>query len=208
MPPEQGMYLLHKGDSGQKNRFSFTDFFHFDSMAVEHAGVEIISFEEFLKREVMDGQMKDKEGNVAFPPYNRTNWNGVDKKEVNDLDKWVRTFATNPIWAFDECMAAFPAKVGDAGPNRMKNWLQEVKKTKFEKRKLEFFGHPVHVCLSVKMFLEYSMALMPTFLRIRKRLIYVGAHSILAIKQDIFPDQLFIMLEEQLYNKEILKKRI
>jgi len=114
-------------------------------MAVEHAGVEIISFEEFLKREVMDGQMKDKEGNVAFPPYNRTNWNGVDKKEVNDLDKWVRTFATNPIWAFDECMAAFPAKVGDAGPNRMKNWLQEVKKTKFEKRKLEFFGHPVPV---------------------------------------------------------------
>jgi GDP-fucose protein O-fucosyltransferase len=145
MPPEQGMYLLGKGESGQKNRFTFTDFFHFDSMALEHAGVEIISYEEFLNREVMAGQMKNKRGQVTFPPYNRTDWNGADRNAVKELDRWTRTFATNPKWFFDDCMAAFPAGTGEGGPVRMREWLEEVKKTDFETRRKEYDGKPVPV---------------------------------------------------------------
>ena len=144
MPPEQGMYLLHKGE-GQKNRFSFTDFFHFQSMAVEHAGIEIISFEEFLNREVMDGQMIDKQGSVTFPPNNRTDWNGSGRDEVKALDMWVRTFATNPIWSFDECMVGFPAEPGFEGPNRLRAWASNVTSTDQVTRLNEYTGNPVPV---------------------------------------------------------------
>lgn len=144
MPPEQGMYLLHKGE-GQKNRFTFTDFFHFQSMAVEHAGIDIISFEEFLNREVMTGQMVDKQGNVTFPPNNQTDWNGSGRDEVKALDMWVRTFATNPIWQFDECMVGFPAKPGFEGPNRLRAWVKNVTSTDQATRQKDYTGNPVPV---------------------------------------------------------------
>ena len=58
MPPEQKMYLLGKKDKHSKNTLSFEDFYHFDSVAVEHAGVEVISTEEFLEREIMSGNIR------------------------------------------------------------------------------------------------------------------------------------------------------
>jgi hypothetical protein len=113
MPPEQGMYLLHKGDKEQKNRFTFSDFFHFDSVAAEHAGVEVITMEEFLKREIMTGKVRDKvSGRATFPPGNRTNWDGAERHEAKILDRWMRTIGENPIWSFDACLVGLPAKPG------------------------------------------------------------------------------------------------
>ena len=49
LPPPQRFYLLNK-DSTQKNTFDFGDFFHLDSIAVEHEGLNVITSEEFLHR--------------------------------------------------------------------------------------------------------------------------------------------------------------
>jgi len=38
LPPEKRFYLLGKADHKQKNNFGFGDFFHLDSIAVEHEG--------------------------------------------------------------------------------------------------------------------------------------------------------------------------
>lgn len=38
LPPEKRFYLLGKADHRQKNEFGFGDFFHLDSIAVEHEG--------------------------------------------------------------------------------------------------------------------------------------------------------------------------
>jgi hypothetical protein len=144
MPPEQGMYLLHKGEKKQKNRFSFSDFFHFDSVAAEHAGVEVISMEEFLKREVMTGNAVDKStGKVTFPPNNRTNWDGADRYEAKALDKWMRTFTDNPIWSFDDCLVGLPRNPGST--NHLLEMGKQVIQTSFERRRKKFTGNPVPV---------------------------------------------------------------
>jgi len=107
LPPGQRMYLLGKNRDKQKTHFSFADFFHLDSINLEHAGIDIISTEEFLLREAMTGNLKNKtSGLVSFPPFNRTNWDG---EKMDDLKKYLRDVTLTPLWAPANCMAAFPA---------------------------------------------------------------------------------------------------
>mmetsp|Transcript_9077 Transcript_9077/g.18215 ORF Transcript_9077/g.18215 Transcript_9077/m.18215 type:complete len:206 (-) Transcript_9077:1749-2366(-) len=79
MPPSQQMYLLRKDKGKQRIHFSLThDFYHLEQVGYEHAGLHVISMEEFLKTEAMTGNLFNKAtGDVAFPPNNRTNWDGM-----------------------------------------------------------------------------------------------------------------------------------
>jgi hypothetical protein len=74
LPPTQEIYLLRNDRrKTKKNKFTFKDFFHFDSIASEHAAVKVIHMEEFLKKEAMTGHLRDKNtGQVTFPPNNKT----------------------------------------------------------------------------------------------------------------------------------------
>lgn len=147
MPPAQGMYLLQKNDNKQKNQFSFADFFHFESVAAEHTGVEIISFEKFLKREIMTGNIPSPKTGVAqFPPGNRTNWEGMSRQEAKQFDQYTRHIGVAPKWPFDDCMVGFPAKPDDkTGPVRLMAMLNAVKQTPFNERKMKFFDNPAPV---------------------------------------------------------------
>jgi hypothetical protein len=148
MPPEQGMYLLHKNDKNQKNRFTFTDFFHFESVANEHPGLEIISFEEFLNREVMTGHIRDKQtGQPLFPPNNRTDWNGVARQDAKQLDAFSRKLGYSSPWNFDQCMAGFAEKPNDAqGEQRLDKMAINVTAIVQGKRMNEMFiNKPVPV---------------------------------------------------------------
>jgi len=83
MPPAQRMYLLAKGRGQQRTDFGFADFFPIKEMAAENDGLEIITTEEFLKKEAMTGNLKNKfTGKVSFPPGNRTDWDGQDIKPL------------------------------------------------------------------------------------------------------------------------------
>lgn len=107
MPAAQRMYLLGKDRGKQKVDFGFADFFPIKEMAAEHAGLDIITMEEFLKKEAMTGNMKDKyTGKVSFPPGNRTDWDGQD---IKPLKEWLRNVTHTPIWSPSNCLAAFPA---------------------------------------------------------------------------------------------------
>ena len=110
--------------------YSFQDFFHFDSIRDEHSAVEIISMEEFLKREAMTGHLFNKTtGLVSFPHENRTDWN-IDERLKgleSPLWKWLRTVAENPIWDFDKCVAAFPKQPGPGGVERMNRYFQQTR---------------------------------------------------------------------------------
>ena len=145
LPPRQGMYLLEDGEGNQKRRFSFSDFFHFDSVAIEHAGVEVISMEEFLEREVMTGNMKENvNGSTTFPPLNnRTKWDDAPMHEIEMLNKWMRTFTRIPLWNTDECMVGIPSRPGPAGPGRLNQISQEMHGRTYEDRRKKYVGKPV-----------------------------------------------------------------
>lgn len=111
MPPEQRMYLLGKKDKHSKNTLSFEDFYHFDSVAVEHAGVEVISTEEFLEREIMSGNIRHPEtGEIMHPPQNKTGWHGIGtyhSQDFKELAGFLREAGISSTWDYSKCIVVF-----------------------------------------------------------------------------------------------------
>lgn len=107
LPPEKKMYLLGKDAGKHKTEFTFNDFFHLDSIAVEHEGFNVITTEEFLEREGVTGNLKNiKTGEVLKPPGNTVDWNG---RELAPLERYLRTVGVLPQgWNPDECVCAMP----------------------------------------------------------------------------------------------------
>jgi GDP-fucose protein O-fucosyltransferase len=129
VPPKMKFYRLWDGGSSsdptrhrQRNILSFTDFYHLTSIQQEHTnGLQVITFQEFLEREAMTGQLYHRTtGTVSFPPENRTDWS--DGALVNYdatlpgpskvLWEWIRQ-VTQPLdWSYDQCVAVFPVGTG------------------------------------------------------------------------------------------------
>ena len=130
MPPEQRMYLLGKKDKHSKNTLSFEDFYHFDSVAVEHAGVEVISTEEFLEREIMSGNIRHPEtGDIMHPPQNKTDWHGIGtyhSQDFKELAGFLREAGVSSTWDYSQCIVTFPQKTGPGTSNHLKGMLQDI----------------------------------------------------------------------------------
>jgi hypothetical protein len=105
LPPEQRFYLLGKSDSQQKNTFDFGDFFHLDSISLEHEGLNVITSEEFLHRLGKTGQLLNVQTNK--PEI----WN-ENNHSPNSVKAYLQKVGVNPKWDPMECVAAFPATKG------------------------------------------------------------------------------------------------
>lgn len=143
MPPSQNHYLLRKDRDKQRTHFSFNDFYHFEQIGFEHAGLEIITMQEFLEAEAMTGKFVHKEtGQVIFPPYNRTDWNGEDPKE---LKEYLRNVTLTPLdWSPGSCLAAFPSDDGPEHFDELNDMMNELKNGKFPSPN-DFNNKPVAV---------------------------------------------------------------
>jgi GDP-fucose protein O-fucosyltransferase len=106
LPPEQRMYLLGNDRGKQKTDFSFRDFFPMNNLQE----LRVITMQEFLEQHAMLGKMEYRavtsgQSGVAFPPENRTDWNGQD---VKMLKEWLRNTTETPRWSPSQCLAVFP----------------------------------------------------------------------------------------------------
>jgi len=143
MPPAQGMYLLRKDRGKQNTDFSFADFFHLESLSQEHAGLDIISAEEFLNRVAMTGQLRNKTtGEVAFPPGNVTNWDG---KDIKIYKEYMRDVIYTPLWKPERCLAAFPASGDPKDERDLNNMLSELMMGERHANKTQFVDNPTPV---------------------------------------------------------------
>ena len=105
-PPESRMYLIGANKNGQRNKFSFSHFFHMEAIHDEHPGLDIISMDEFLRREALAGRFRDQNGNIMLPPgRNRTNFDGEPEK----IYPYLRKVGDVVTWESDDCIATFPA---------------------------------------------------------------------------------------------------
>jgi len=142
LPPEQRFYLLGKSDHKQKNDFDFGDFFHLDSIAVEHEGFNVISSEEFLHRYGKNGKLMNvKTGKPEV-------WNEKSEHTSYSVKAYFRKIGVNPLWNPMDCIAAFPAAKGPEAIDHLrkahKDMFAEVggrKKPSLE----EFEGKPIDV---------------------------------------------------------------
>jgi hypothetical protein len=99
LPPSQKMYLLGK------DTFSFADFFPLPAISKEHAGLEIITMKQFLQESFGTLRVKDNNGPIAYPPLNKTDWDGDTDGVKAHLNPWLQTTAYNPDWNPDKCFA-------------------------------------------------------------------------------------------------------
>lgn len=120
LPPSQEVYLLYDTDDdknksttgrseGQKREFGLADFFPIAEIAASHKGLDIISMEEFLTREGLTGNLRDRQtGQISFPPdNNRTAWDGDTEAITALLQPWLESVAFQPDWNPELCLAAF-----------------------------------------------------------------------------------------------------
>lgn len=105
----------HQQQQQQGNVFGFDDFFHFESLQNELAGLKIISFQEFLEQHG-DRVLRDPQtGKPARPPDGRTNWDGMiaswdssKRGESGRLWNWFRSVVQPLDWQYQQCVAVFP----------------------------------------------------------------------------------------------------
>lgn len=132
-----------------KQDFVYEEIFHFDSVAKENA-LQVISTEEFLRREGLTGNLKDANGNVLYPPENkRVNWDG-DKRmwwDGNVLWPYLRQVSKPIMWEKDRCVAAIPDKPGPEGEARIQNYLKTIQKERMHEliRIESYTGNPTPV---------------------------------------------------------------
>ena len=114
------MYLLGK------DSLSFNDFFHLDSIALEHEGMNIITMEQFLKKKALSGELKDKEtGQVLKPPDNETDWDGKPLKSMWDYLRKVGTYPET--WNPMHCFAAIPSAKGPQAIEELQKMHDDIK---------------------------------------------------------------------------------
>jgi len=104
------MYLLGQNQKGQQHHFSFADFFPIEEMARDNAAFDVISMEEYLTTEGLGGKLVHHEtGEVVFPPGNRTNWDGINQEEYDNLRGYLRNVSMTAKWSPGKCLPAFPS---------------------------------------------------------------------------------------------------
>lgn len=136
LPPSQGVYLLRKDRDKQRVHFSYEDFYHMEQIGFEHDGLDIITMQDFLKEEAMTGNLRNiTSGKVAFPPGNRTNWDGMDPKE---LKEYLRDVTLTPLdWKPELCLAAFPSDDGPEHFEELNNMMSVANKEGLTWKKFE-----------------------------------------------------------------------
>ena len=142
LPPEQRFYLLGKQDTSQKTDFDFGDFFHLDSIAVEHEGFNVISSEEFLHRLGTTGKLINV--NTGQPEI----WNDKVQHTSSNVKSYLQKVGINPQWNPMNCIAVFPSGKGaDAIDTLRKAYTDIVTEKDGHKRPTleEFEGKPVPV---------------------------------------------------------------
>lgn len=97
LPPPQKIYLM--------GRVDLFDTFPFHDIVREHAGVEVISTEQFLE-ENRRKVKKVSDGPLAYPPWTEdTNFDGDGQEILLRLEPWLRSISNTPEWSPHKCLA-------------------------------------------------------------------------------------------------------
>jgi len=142
LPPTQRFYLLGKGDQKQQNEFDFGDFFHLDSIAVEHEGFDVITSEEFLHRLGKTGKLMNIE--TGKPEL----WDEKLKHGSGNVKTYLQKVGVNPHWDPMQCIAAFPEEMGEDAINKLRQANEDMMNEMGGRKKPsleEFEGKPTPV---------------------------------------------------------------
>jgi hypothetical protein len=104
MPPKRQLAHGLRDVHGRKV-VSFSDFYDIAAINAAQSGLNIISMEEFLEREALNGNLKS-----IYPPDNRVNW---DNQPLGLLWDYIANVTDSFDWHPNECILAFPRGSSD-----------------------------------------------------------------------------------------------
>jgi len=135
LPPKRIISHFHLVENTTVPIVSFEDFFDLDTLNDTYAGVDIVTFQDFLIRESLTGHLVDVETNqTIFPEHNRTNWNNdyfVVKKKI------LRKASIMPIWYTEACIVPF------ASDGNHSKWQTILSNSLFQNRRRNRRRRPV-----------------------------------------------------------------
>jgi len=139
LPPEHKIYNFERS-------FGFKDLFHLDAVSGEHSGFKVITMEEFLVREAMQGKMVEYGTNTTlYPPNKQTSWDGVHAKPLFD---YLRKIGNTPHWEPWDCALAIPSSTEPEAVEELKMTFQSIMDGSYGKPKPtleEFNSNPTPV---------------------------------------------------------------
>ena len=94
LPPDQPMYLLN-ARKGHQKAHNFADFFPFELIKQR---VPVMAMEEFLAKEAVTGGLHYSNGQVAYPPENKTEFVATDRTERLTMWAYLRNVSACPAW--------------------------------------------------------------------------------------------------------------
>lgn len=126
--------------------YAYTDFF-------DISGIPVISMEEYIKSVALNGQLSNNKGEIMFPPYNRTNWDGrlgncgnPGIGEAVVFFKWLSESSLAISWRRDKCIIPFLSNA-EQPVAPMHKALQRILKEdiKVHERISSYSGNPIPV---------------------------------------------------------------
>jgi GDP-fucose protein O-fucosyltransferase len=162
LPTMRFAQLLHQHSEGVRS-YALTDFFHISN-------VPMISMQEYLERVALQGRLRDQNGAVTFPPYNRTNWDGrvgntgnSGRGEGDVLYNWISRSMPAIDWKRDFCIVPFPSNTA-SGIAAVRTYMGSILKEEarlhieVQQRIKEYTGNPIPVNSSLRVRLREMLA--------------------------------------------------
>jgi hypothetical protein len=99
--------VMHQMDGTGSNQVAFSDFFDIEGIGAKQKGLNIVTMEQFLEREGLQGNLRSYfggESEVVYPPNNRIKW---DNQPLDQLWNYIRNVTTTFQWNPTECVSRF-----------------------------------------------------------------------------------------------------
>ena len=137
MPPRRQLTHGLRDANGRKV-VSFSDFYDIAAINANQRGLNIISMEQFLEREALNGNLKDQ-----YPPENRIKW---DNQRLDPLWAYIANVSETFDFHPNECLLVFPREGSDRQDllKMMDDVLNENDGRKFPQPS-EYQGRPTRV---------------------------------------------------------------
>ena len=107
IPPRRQIAHGMQSDATGGNAVSFSDFYDIEAISAKQHGLNIITMEQFLEREALNGNLKSiSSGDRLYPPNNQVKW---DNQGLRPLWAYIRNVAKIFEWNPMDGVLVFPS---------------------------------------------------------------------------------------------------
>lgn len=111
IPPRRQITHGFQPDIRVGNAMSFGDFYDIEAIGARQKGLNIITMEQFLEREALNGKLQSNiTGDILYPPNDQVKW---DNQQLQPLWAYIRNVTKIFQWSPLHGVLVFPSSGSD-----------------------------------------------------------------------------------------------